>query len=105
MAASARFIQNLAVERISLALRLLCQQTELKIAFGDESVEPLLRCGEVAHFLPQVLLEVHRGPVDAVPAVKDEQTTRSLVDTTPWLRFYLKVRRPPSDGAERDRMG
>lgn len=40
-----------AIKRIFLVLWVLCEQSQLEAAFGDELVELLLSFGEITHLL------------------------------------------------------
>lgn len=60
------------MKRIFLVLRVLCEQSELQVAFGNELVQLLFGVLEVTHLSVQVLLAGNQRRINSIPPAGED---------------------------------
>lgn len=61
-----------AIKRIFLVLRVLCEHSELQVAFGNEFVQLLLSLREVTHLPLQLLMPGNQSCIDSIAPARED---------------------------------
>lgn len=68
---------NCPTKRIFLVLWVLCEQSELQVAFGNEFVQLLLGLGEVTHLPLQLFMAGNQSRINSITSAGGDNTAKS----------------------------